>query len=101
MFMVVDTVTGEYRALVNRNAHHEHGMCQPLGDLADEAIDGMVVGGIGRNALTRLRRAGIEVYRSEHDTVGETIAALEAGSLLAVALEHACGGHHGHGPGES
>ena len=97
VFLLVDTATLTCRAVPNHNAHHAHGMCQPLAALAGEAVDGLVVGGIGPNALARLGAAGIEVFRCEHATVGEALAALEAGRLRQVSLEDACG-HHGHGP---
>jgi predicted Fe-Mo cluster-binding NifX family protein len=94
MFMVVDTQTGACRALTNHNAHHGHGMCHPLEALATEAIDGVVVGGIGQNALTRLRQAGIEVFQSDQQTVAQTVGAFNAGSLAPVSPSHACGGRN-------
>ena len=97
VFLLVDTATRACRAVPNQNAHHAHGMCQPLAALAGEAVDGLVVGGIGPGALMKLQAKGIEVFRCEHATVAEALAALEAGRLRQVALEHACG-HHGHGP---
>jgi predicted Fe-Mo cluster-binding NifX family protein len=99
MFMVVDTSDGTCRALANHHAHHEHGMCQPLAALEGEAIEGIVVGGIGRNALARLQQGGIGVFRSEHETVAQTVAAFNAGSLPAVSFDQACGGRHGHAHG--
>lgn len=95
-FMFVDTDSGTCRAKVNDNAHHAHGMCQPLAALAGEAVDGLIVGGIGMGALMRLQAAGIAVYRAVHPTVGETIAAFKEGSLRPVGQDGACAGHHGH-----
>ena len=101
VFMIVDTDTGTCRPIVNHNAHHGHGMCQPLSALSGEAIDGFVVGGVGRRALERLRASGIEVYQAEHKTVGETLDAFKVGRLQTVPLDAACLGRHGHehGPG--
>jgi len=96
MFMIVDTDSGACRAVPNRNAHHSHGMCMPLASLAGESIEGMVVGGIGMGALAKLGAAGIRVFRSEHATVDETVAAFRAGSLQAMSPDMACA-HHGHG----
>lgn len=95
VFLTVDTDTGETRAIVNRNQHHGHGMCQPLAMLAGEALDAVVVGGIGMGALNRFRGAGIEVFLAQHSTVGQTVAALKAGELEPVRPDGACGGHHG------
>ena len=96
VFMIVDTDTGTCRPIVNHNAHHGHGMCQPLSALGSEAIDGFVVGGVGRRALERLRESEIQVFQAEHATVGETLAAFKAGSLRPVPLEAGCAGRHGH-----
>lgn len=95
-FMIVDTESGACRAVRNQNAHHAHGMCEPLLALRGEALDGIVVGGIGRGALARLERDRIQVFRAEHDTVGATLAAFKAGSLRLVAMDGACGGHGDH-----
>ena len=97
LFLVVDTATGGCRAVPNRNLHHDHGMCRPLSSLAGERLDGIVVGGIGRGALDKLRAAGIRVYLSESPTVAATVAAFEAGTLREVTPAQACA-HHGNGP---
>ena len=96
LFMIVDTASGACRAVPNRNAHHGHGMCMPLASLAGESIDGMVVGGIGLGALAKLAAAGVRVFRSEHATVEETLAAFRSGALEAMSPDMACA-HHGHG----
>jgi predicted Fe-Mo cluster-binding NifX family protein len=95
-FMIVDTDSGQRELVTNTNAHHAHGMCQPLAALAGHAVDAVVVGGIGGGALMRLRSAGIVVYRASRPTVGELVAALAAGTLEEVGLEGACASHHGH-----
>ena len=96
LFMIVDTDSGACRAVPNRNTHHGHGMCTPLASLAGESIDGMVVGGIGMGALAKLGAAGVRVFRSEHATVEDTVAAFRAGSLKTMSPDMACA-HHGHG----
>jgi predicted Fe-Mo cluster-binding NifX family protein len=95
-FMIIDTDTRACRVIGNRNQHHAHGMCQPLAALAGESVDGIVVGGIGMGALTKLQAAGITVYRALHPTVGETLAAFTAGALQPLGHHEACGGNHGH-----
>jgi len=107
-FMIVDTESGNCRAISNDNRHHAHGMCQPLAVLAGAAVEGVVVGGIGMGALTKLQAANIAVYRSTYGTVGETVAAFKAGALDPVepatacahhGSGHAAAGHGPHGPG--
>jgi predicted Fe-Mo cluster-binding NifX family protein len=95
-FMIIDTDTRACRVIGNRNEHHAHGMCQPLAALAGESVDGIVVGGIGMGALMKLQAAGITVYRAMHPTVGETLAAFTAGSLVPVDQNEACAGHGHH-----
>ena len=97
-FMILDTATGAYRALPNRNQHHAHGMCQPLAAIAGEQIDAIVVGGIGMGALNKLLGAGLDVFQAQHPTVELTLAALEAGHLKGMSPDAACG-QHGQGQG--
>jgi predicted Fe-Mo cluster-binding NifX family protein len=98
VFLVVDTESGDCRAIANRNQHHAHGMCQPLAVLAGEAMDAIAVGGIGMGALSKLQDAGLRVYLAEQPTVEATVAALKSGALPEVDPARACG-HHGQGHG--
>ena len=93
-FLLVDTETRACTSIVNTNAHHAHGMCQPLAVLAGHPVEAMVVGGIGMGALYRLRAGGIEVYLAEYPTVGETVQAFAEGRLAPVPADRACAGHH-------
>ena len=96
-FLLVNTEDGTCRAIPNRNLHHEHGGCQPLQALQGEAIDAMVVGGIGMGALNKLMAAGLQVYQAQHQTVERTLAAFKAGELRAMNADAACAGHgHAH-----
>jgi predicted Fe-Mo cluster-binding NifX family protein len=93
LFLVVDTESGTCREVPNRNEHHAHGMCQPLESLADECFDGIVVGGIGRGALGKLRAKGVRVFRANAGTVEDAVAALVSGTLEEVSPATACAGH--------
>jgi predicted Fe-Mo cluster-binding NifX family protein len=92
-FLIVDVDSGNCRAIHNRNQHHGHGMCSPLSALNGEAIDSVVVGGIGHGALNKLNAANIRVYLSQHATVAQTVAAFKAGALQLVQSQMACAGH--------
>jgi predicted Fe-Mo cluster-binding NifX family protein len=99
-FMIVNTENGTCRAIPNRNEVHAHGMCQPLMAIQGEDIGGIVVGGIGMGALTKLMMGGLQVYRAQHPTVAMTLASFRAGELQAMTPEAACGQHgQGHGQG--
>lgn len=96
LFILVDTESGACRAIPNHQHGHDHGRCAPLAALAGETIDGVIVGGIGMGALTKLGAAGVRVYLSRYATVSEAIAAFKAGSLQLVTPDLACV-RHGHG----
>lgn len=90
-FLVVDTETTACRSLANQV--HVHGECRPVQALSAESIDGVVVGGIGKGALMKLRASGIEVYLSGHHTVEEVVAASKVQGLQPAVAEDCCGGH--------
>ena len=96
LFLIVDTDTLSTRAIVNTNAQHSHGMCQPLAVLSNEKLDAIVVGGIGMGALNKLRAAGIKVYMGRQTTVEQVITEFKAGKLNEVTPQTACA-HHGQG----
>jgi len=100
-FLVADTGTGETTAIANRDPHHAHGTCHPIGQLAGHAVEAVVAGGIGHRALQGLRAAGLTVFMpGAARTVGEILAACAAGTLAELTEVHACGGL-GHGRGAS
>ena len=94
IFLIIDTETLSSKAVKNANQHHAHGMCQPLALLSGEALDAIVVGGIGLGALMKLRAANVAVYRADQPTVRGTIEALKSGGLPLVNPETACSHHH-------
>ena len=98
LFVVFDTESGAVRALANRNHEHAHGMCQPLLSLEGEKIDGIVVGGIGMGALSKLQAAGIRVFLCGEGTVSDAVDAYRAGALQEASPATACQ-HHGGGGG--
>ncbi len=96
-FSVLDTETGEVEVLSNRNQHHEHGMCRPVGHLDGADIDAVVVKGMGRNALVRLAGAGIPVYLCRGGDLAQVLEEARAGALEVLDPARACAGHgHGH-----
>lgn len=96
-FLIVDVEKGEHRTIPNRNQHHAHGMCSPLAALDGQAVDAVVVGGIGMGALQKLAAGNIRVLLAQHATAGETIAAYRAGALRPMEPGMACAGHgHDH-----
>jgi predicted Fe-Mo cluster-binding NifX family protein len=95
-FLVYDTETEEMKTIDNRDEHHAHGVCNPLKALAGDAVDAIVVGGMGRRAIAGLNGLGIKVYRSAPGTIQENIERLEKNELVELTPADACG-HHNHG----
>jgi len=94
MFAIHDTESGETVFTDNGNEHHAHGHCQPVGALGDQAVDAILVGGMGGHAVSRLSAAGIKVYRAAPGTLADAVEAWRAGTLEEITAEGACA-HHG------
>ena len=97
LFALCDTATGDIRTIDNRNAQHEHGMCQPLAAIGGQGVEAVVVGGIGRGAMMKLQAGGVRVFLGAPATVADALAAHKAGALPEATPDMACAGH-GHGP---
>jgi len=94
-FMIVNTDTSAAETIDNADQHHAHGTCSPFRALGGRAIDCVIVGGIGGEALNKLSQAGIRVYRASARTVRENIDLFNEGNLPAFAPGHVCSGHSG------
>lgn len=94
-FVIVDTESAEVEEIPNGDQHHAHGMCQPLLALGGRKVDGIVVGGIGLGALTKLQAQSIRVYRALQGTVRDNLAMIKKGNLPEMSSEHTCAGHGG------
>jgi predicted Fe-Mo cluster-binding NifX family protein len=99
MFVMVDTDTNGVGTVGNQDAGHEHGACNPFQAIGGQAVDAVVVGGIGAGAISGLNARGIKVYRAGAETVGENVDLLKNGKLPLLTMQQACGGHAGGGCG--
>jgi predicted Fe-Mo cluster-binding NifX family protein len=95
-FTLYDTETGEVNVISNRNAHHSHGTCHPMNQLARYKIDCVVCGGMGRRAVEALNAEGVKIYQSEEDSVRATIEKIKANKLAEIDPALACRGHGQH-----
>ena len=97
-FIIFDTKKSDTKSLANQNQLHAHGTCNPMAALADESVDTVIVGGIGKRAILGLNNSGIKVYQSKDGSVQENIEALKAGELNELTPQNACGiNSHGGG----
>jgi predicted Fe-Mo cluster-binding NifX family protein len=92
-FTLYDTDSEEFTIVKNHNDHHGHGSCNPLGQLHDYAIDGVVCKGMGRRAIDLLQKANVKVYYGGVGTVAEVIARFKAGEIIEIDPAQACSGH--------
>ena len=92
-FIISDTGTGTCETISNQNEHHEHGQCAPMRQLSSHELDGVVCRGMGRNALARFTSAGIRVFITRSQTVGEIIEEARSGRLQPLDGAHVCPGH--------
>ncbi len=99
-YTVVDTDGWTLRTIINTNEHHAHGQCTPVASIQGLEVDAVVCRGLGRNALRKLRGAGLSVHVAEVWFVEDAVKAFLAGDLPEMTDEAACQGHeHGHGHG--
>jgi predicted Fe-Mo cluster-binding NifX family protein len=100
LFLFVDLDKDDYHTKPNQHLHDGHGGCMPLRALDGEAVDGLIVGGIGMGAINKLRAGGIRVFLSDQPTVELTIQAYKDGKLREANPANACNQHgHGHDGG--
>jgi predicted Fe-Mo cluster-binding NifX family protein len=92
-FIIVESEDGTTETVINQDREHLHGNCQPLKALGGEAVDAVVVGGIGAGALRGLHAAGIRVYRGVEGTVRENLALIRSGRLPEFTFDRTCAGH--------
>lgn len=92
-FVIVDSNTNDAQTIENKDLHHLHGNCRPLQALGGETVDAVVVGGIGRGALMKLKDAGIATYRAADGTVLENLQLMTSEKLPRFSVDQTCAGH--------
>jgi predicted Fe-Mo cluster-binding NifX family protein len=92
-FTLLNTATDEVTILSNRNAHHDHGTCHPMNQLAHYKIDCVVCTGMGRRAIEALNAEGIQTFHSATARVSDIAEKLRTNSLTAMDPMSACRGH--------
>ena len=95
MFLIAETGSDTVDRVVNEDAVHQHGMCNPLAALGGQPVDAIVVGGIGAGALMKLQAAGVRVYRAVEGSVRENLEMIDSGRLPQLTLDQTCAGHEG------
>jgi predicted Fe-Mo cluster-binding NifX family protein len=91
-FTVVEIVDGKVVGVeVVENAPHQEGGCmQPVMLLAENAVNAIVVDGIGGRPLMGFNQVGIAVHAGTGADVQTAVAAYAQGALPEVGLEGTC-----------
>lgn len=92
-FTLLDTKTNEITILENRNAHHDHGTCHPMNQLASHKIDCVICSGMGRRAIEALNAEGIRILQSPWTKISDIAEGLRTNSLTEMDPLRACRGH--------
>ena len=92
-FVIADTESDSVETVINPDRDHVHGQCQPLKALNGNAVDAIVVGGIGKGALQKLMAENIKVYRGVEGSVSENLERIKSGRLIDFSMDLTCAGH--------
>lgn len=95
-FYLYNTEDDSIEQISNSHAHHEHGMCNPLGSLEEKGAEAVLTAGIGGRALQILNSQGITVYRLQGKLVRDAVEKIKEGGLEKMTPEHSCQGHGCH-----
>ena len=95
-FAIYNTDDSTFELIENTNAHHSHGMCQPIAELSEKNIEIVICGGMGARALQKLNQQGIRAFKATTGTVEEIIAQYERDSIEELTVENACDQHTCH-----
>ena len=92
-FTLINTDTGDVQTVENRNAHHSHGTCHPMGQLTKYRIDTVLCSAMGRRAVEALNSEGIKTLVSDARSVREALDQLADGTAKDIDPARACRGH--------
>lgn len=86
-FIFIDLETDKLEIVQNTVASLNNAGVRAAGEVLKHKPSAVVTGGIGKNALKALRKAGIAVLISENSTVREALGRYRAGKLEKLKEE--------------
>jgi predicted Fe-Mo cluster-binding NifX family protein len=89
LLALAETEGGALRVVPNRG-QHAGGAPRPLAALEGEPVDGVVLAGVGEEALAELQAAGLRVWVARPATVAEAVEDLRAGALSEAMPVGSC-----------
>ena len=87
-FLIVDTEISQTYVLANCDYNNLYSGCNPFMALRDRQLDGIVVGGIGDDALRTMNMCGFRVYQAISASVRENVELFEQQVLTEVELQN-------------
>ncbi|HTP66000.1 MAG TPA: NifB/NifX family molybdenum-iron cluster-binding protein [Geobacteraceae bacterium] len=99
-FLVVNTASMHSHVIANCDPEKLYAGCNPFMALRDQKLDGIVVEGIGDDALRTMNMCGFRVFQAESTSVRENMElfarqALPELEVLHSDLEGPCDGNEG------
>jgi predicted Fe-Mo cluster-binding NifX family protein len=84
-FILVETDTGEWRAVKNSGADASGGAGTRAAQiLSQEGVGALICGRVGPKASAALKAANIEMYQSDSRSISDVLDAYKAGSLSCI-----------------
>jgi predicted Fe-Mo cluster-binding NifX family protein len=87
-FLIVDTGSMQSYVIANCDEKNIYGGCNPFLALRDRHLDGIVVGGIGDDALRTMNMCGFRAYQAQSASVRENVELFEQHTLTEIELQN-------------
>jgi len=87
LFLIVDTATGQSKAIANCDPANPYHGCNPFSALKGESLDGIVVGGIGDESLRVMNMCGFKVYQAHCASLAQNAALCTGAGLSELVLQ--------------
>ncbi|WMW24235.1 NifB/NifX family molybdenum-iron cluster-binding protein [Methanolobus sediminis] len=95
-YTLYDTETRE-STVISNTSEHNGGTGLPPEIMANENVDIMLCGGLGRKAVMMFEQYGIDVFIGATGSIQDAVAAWEASKLSKATQDNSCAGHgHDH-----
>ena len=89
VLLLVDATTLAFRAVSNAPRRRQERGCDPCEALDDVPVDAVLVESIEADALARLTRRNLPVYRAASGTAASALADFVAGRLRSLTADRA------------
>jgi predicted Fe-Mo cluster-binding NifX family protein len=100
-FVIVDSDTMEFEALLNDSLNAVHGAgIQAAQTVVNKGVDVIITGNVGPNAFNVLSATGIKVVTGASGTIRDAVSEYKSGKLQEVN-NPTVGGHFGMGRGRN